>query len=150
LACAYQATQTWRACFQYPAHPRNPFIYGQTSPDFLRLVQRIRDLSELTPDGKAEFIGVYTDFPWPLPWYLRDFTRVGYWEELPESFLRQPPRVFVISPKLADTLPDDFYDRYLLEYYGQYHGAHLLLGIENDLWEAFMAQREAEIQATLE
>lgn len=141
LVIAYQGAQTWRACYQHPAHPRNPYIYGQTSPDFLRLTQRVRDLATLTEDGKNEFIGVYTDFPWPLPWYLRDFERVGYWEELPESLYALQPRIFAISPELAESLPETFLEGYLLEYYGHYHGAHLMLGIELDLWEEFMAHQ---------
>lgn len=141
IIVAYQATQTWRACYVHPAHPRNPYVYSQTSPDLLGLVQRGRELSDLAQVGKDELLGVYADYPWPLPWYWRDLPVVGYWETLPESFYAQPPRVFVISPKLAESLSPELAENYLLEYYGNYHGAHLMLAIENGLWERYMESR---------
>jgi uncharacterized protein (TIGR03663 family) len=81
LGLTHLGRQSLAANFRYPADPRNPYVYAQTSPDFMRLVGRVRDLAGFHRDGKAMLVKVVAppDEQWPLPWYLRDFKRVGYW-----------------------------------------------------------------------
>jgi predicted membrane-bound mannosyltransferase len=58
-----------------------------TSPDYLRLVARVRDLAALHPrrtDMLVEVVaGPYEQ--WPFPWYARGLGRVGYWSRAADA-----------------------------------------------------------------
>ncbi|MGB9893913.1 MAG: flippase activity-associated protein Agl23, partial [Candidatus Saccharicenans sp.] len=72
--------QTYLVNYYFHSYPDNPYVYAQTSPDFMRLVARVEELSQASKEGKNTFIRVIAppEETWPLPWYLRKYTRVGY------------------------------------------------------------------------
>jgi uncharacterized protein (TIGR03663 family) len=55
-----------------------PYSYAHTNRDFLGLVREIEAIAAANPAKKD--IGITVDSPehWPLPWYLREYSRVGY------------------------------------------------------------------------
>jgi uncharacterized protein (TIGR03663 family) len=63
-----------------PADPTNPYIYAHTSEDIFKITDRIREVANVNPEAKDMYIQVVCsdDDYWPLPWYLRDFTRVSW------------------------------------------------------------------------
>lgn len=65
--------------FLRPFDESNPYAYAHTSDDILGLAAEIGDLARrdgiLTPR-----IAVIAADPWPLPWYLRHFKQVGFWQ----------------------------------------------------------------------
>jgi len=75
------ARQSYRASYERPADPANPYVYAQTSPDFLRLVRAVERAAAAVPERTDLLVKVIAppDETWPLPWYLRTFGRVGYW-----------------------------------------------------------------------
>ena len=84
--------------FVYAADWRNPYVYGHTSPKFMKVVDRIEDIAAVHPDGKNIYIEVVCpeeDY-WPLPWYLRvrKFTNVGYFSQVNMDF---PPGAIIIA-----------------------------------------------------
>ncbi|HTE89864.1 MAG TPA: hypothetical protein VK639_12955 [Terriglobales bacterium] len=101
--------QAWRASFVYPADRRNPYVYAQTVPDLLNLVQRTEDLARVAPAGYetiVKIIATDSDY-WPLPWYLRRFKHLGWYEKLPDDPFAP---IVVVSSKL-DARLDDKSDR---------------------------------------
>jgi uncharacterized protein (TIGR03663 family) len=79
--------QAWRASFVYSADRRNPYVYAQTVPDLLNLVQRTDGLARIAPAGYetvVKIIAPENDY-WPLPWYLRRFKHIGWYEKLPDD-----------------------------------------------------------------
>ncbi len=88
LAAAGQlGWQAHRASFDDFGEPANPYVYAQPLKDAIRLADRVRAIAAVHPDGKAMHVQVICpdrDY-WPLPWYLRDFTRIGWFSEPPES-----------------------------------------------------------------
>jgi uncharacterized protein (TIGR03663 family) len=79
--------QAWRASVVYCADRRNPYVYAQTAPDLLNLVQRAEGLARVAPAGYETIVKVIapeSDY-WPLPWYLRRFKHVGWYDRLPED-----------------------------------------------------------------
>ncbi|MCJ7681300.1 MAG: hypothetical protein MUP70_11280, partial [Candidatus Aminicenantes bacterium] len=132
--------QSYRANFVYQADTRNPYVYAQTSTDFLNLVQRIRDLSALHPQKKRMFIKVITGpyETWPLPWYLRDFERIGYWEMLGNAGRLSDADVVITDKINTDILPASFLESVQSEYYGLRPEVLLAVHIRKDLWETFI------------
>ena len=57
---------------------RSAFPYVQTDRRFLDLVARVEQIGNHAGTGVATPIMVESAEYWPLPWYLRDYTNVGY------------------------------------------------------------------------
>jgi uncharacterized protein (TIGR03663 family) len=135
--------ESYRANFVYPADPRNPYVYAQTSPDFLRLIRRVEDLAAVHPDHRQMLIKVIADphEMWPLPWYLRRFGRVGYWQDAAAAGAAEDAGVIISDLSQASRLEPALQDRYITEYYGLRPNVFLLLHVRNDLWEEFLKAR---------
>jgi uncharacterized protein (TIGR03663 family) len=97
--------QAWRASFVYPADRRNPYVYAQTVPDLLNLVGRTEALARVAPEGHGTVVKIIapdSDY-WPLPWYLRRFKNVGWYEKLPDDPFAP---IVVVSSKLDARLDE--------------------------------------------
>jgi hypothetical protein len=127
----------------YCADPRNPYVYVQTSRDFLKLVERVKDLAGVHDDGYSMLIVVVADryATWPLPWYLRAFRRVGYWNETDELPDVSGAPVLIGTPELIERLPPEVLRDYQREYYGLRPGVLQVLCVRRPLWEAFLETR---------
>jgi predicted membrane-bound mannosyltransferase len=64
---------------------RNSYVYAQTRREFLSLVDRINTIAHLTGRGEQTSIAVMSPDYWPLPWYLRDYRRVGYYGQISDA-----------------------------------------------------------------
>jgi uncharacterized protein (TIGR03663 family) len=83
-AAALAALLTWDVqarVLRDPAGDRNPYAYAHTAADVSRLQQRVDALAGKDPAGRALRIAVVMDDAWPLPWYLRGFSQVGFWRD---------------------------------------------------------------------
>ena len=73
------AHDTRQRVFLHAADETNPYAYAHTSDDILGVPVEIQDLSSqhaiLSPR-----IAVIASDPWPLPWYLRHFEQVGFYQ----------------------------------------------------------------------
>jgi len=124
--------QSWLLSFRFSADPRNPFVYSHTSPDLINLIDRLELLAALHPDGKALRINVAGTEYWPLPWYLREYPNVGYWQELPAGS-NAPVQIFGFSGE--EEVPELDENIYMTELRGLREGVFLLIFIEHNLWE---------------
>ena len=92
---AQLAVQAWQSAInvKYSADPRNPWVYAQTSPGLLDLVDEVDAIAQASPDGRSVRINVIapdSDY-WPLPWYLRAYSEAGYFTNTPgHSFFDEP------------------------------------------------------------
>lgn len=106
LACAGQlAVQAWRASFVYSSDRRNPYVYAQTVPDLLNLAKRADGLGKSSADGFKTVVKVIapeSDY-WPLPWYLRRFENVGWYDKVPDD----PFAPIVIAASSLDARLDE-------------------------------------------
>ncbi|MFB3853532.1 MAG: flippase activity-associated protein Agl23 [Vicinamibacterales bacterium] len=141
--CGHLAFQAWRASFRFPADPRNPYAYAQTSTDFLRLIQRINDLASSHADGDRMFVAVIAGpyEQWPLPWYLRRMLRVGYWTDASNVPIPAGTPVVIASQANAEAVETSIARGYVAEHYGLRPGVLLTMYIEPGLWESFMETR---------
>jgi predicted membrane-bound mannosyltransferase len=75
------------------------YSYAHTKRDFQRLVNEVDSIAAGNPDGKNIGITVMSAEHWPLPWYLRDYTHAGYWNEVVDS---SEPILIVHENQVAD------------------------------------------------
>jgi uncharacterized protein (TIGR03663 family) len=57
---------------------RLPYVYMQTHREFISLVEEINAIAARSGSGRQTAIMVTSRDYWPLPWYLRDYSYVGY------------------------------------------------------------------------
>jgi uncharacterized protein (TIGR03663 family) len=106
---AHLGWQAWSGSFRFPADPRNPYVYAHTSTDVFTIVDRLNELARAHPDGLGMPLQVVSrENLWPLPWYLRRFTRVEWWNGVSDQARSAP--VIVITPDLEDALVRRLYD----------------------------------------
>ena len=137
--------QSFRANFKFYADPRNPYVYAHTSEDFLNLVRRINTAARYHPDGTQMLIKVIThpDEAWPLPWYLRTFTRVGYWQNAEEAGELQEVPLIISSVDITEKLWPHLQDTHQSEFYGLRPEVLLVLHIQKDLWNKILEKQAA-------
>ena len=107
-ATAHLTWQAHRASFVAYEDPNNPYVYAHTTSDVPLLARRIKEIAAVHPDGPAMHVQVICpdDDHWPLPWYLRDFSRVGWPSKMP----RGPAAPLIITqPAMKDAVLDYVY-----------------------------------------
>ena len=144
-AVLHLGVQNSRANFRYPADPRNPYVYAHTVPDFLRLSRRVTDIAALHPDRSGMLVKVIAGpyEQWPLPWYLRGMTRVGYWPSAADAGRFDDAPIVIAAQDQAGAIGASLGDRYVEEYFGLRPDVVLALFIERASWDRFVASREA-------
>ena len=79
VAAVLIAHDTRQCVFMHPADEDNPYAYAHTSEDLLGLPTELAQMAR--QEGLASpRIAVIAADPWPLPWYLRPYAQVGYWQ----------------------------------------------------------------------
>ncbi len=131
--------QAWRGSVAYAFDRRNPYVYAQTVPDLQHLVRRIEGIARISPTGYDTMVKVIApenDY-WPLPWYLRRFRQLGWYDQLPaEPFA---PMV-VVSSKLDARLDDKSDRKWIMAgLTEQRPGQFFELYVELDLWKKYVA-----------
>lgn len=125
---ALLALQTKVLCFDRPADDQNPFAYAHTSEDLLNLPPRLDQLVALNHLAQPRIDVIAAD-PWPLPWYLRKFSQVGYWQPGQPA---APADFLITTGSLSDALGSQL-QKYRPEYFGARPGVLLVLWIPPNL-----------------
>jgi hypothetical protein len=139
-ATAQLGLQAYHAVYVFPADPRNPYVYAHTAPALLKLVNRVDAISRFSPEGDATLIRIISpdgDY-WPLPWYLRRHTQVGYWPNISEP---ADAPIILTPAKLKPALTPQLREQYQSEIYALRPGVLWLVEIRKDLWDSFMKTR---------
>ena len=61
------------------------YVYAHTRRETLKLVDDINRISQRSPEGPLIGITIVSADYWPLPWYLRNYSRVGYFGRMAPS-----------------------------------------------------------------
>jgi uncharacterized protein (TIGR03663 family) len=62
-------------------NPKYVYVYAHTKRPMLQLVKELEKLASRSGGAQAGITIVSPDY-WPLPWYLRDYKRVGYYARM--------------------------------------------------------------------
>jgi predicted membrane-bound mannosyltransferase len=79
LTAGLIAHDTRQRVFANPANETNPYAYAHTSEDLLGLPAEIEEFARQNAIHSPRIAVIASD-PWPLPWYLRRFSEVGFWQ----------------------------------------------------------------------
>ena len=139
LGAGHLVWQAWQLDTTYAADQRNPYVYAQTSPDVLDLVGQVEKLAALSPEGHrmlTQVAAVEGDY-WPLPWYLRRFQQVGYWERLPADL---NAAALIVSPRFSDALTQT--KAHQMGIFGLRPGVFLELYVRDELWRQWLDKNQ--------
>jgi uncharacterized protein (TIGR03663 family) len=75
------------------------YVYAHTRRDTLRLLDAIDREAERLKQGHETGITIVSQDYWPLPWYLRDYGRVGYFGRMAET---NEPIIIASESQLAE------------------------------------------------
>lgn len=143
-ATAQLAWQAWRMNFAsdksnvpYCDTVKCPYTYSQTSPDIFRLMETIDSLAHVSPSGYGTIIEVMSpESYWPLPWYLRRYTAVGYFDRIPDQPLAP---IMIVSTALHAGFDERPEKSHLMAGYFQLRpGVFLELYVNVDLWAHYL------------
>ncbi len=137
---AWQAERA--TSFRYCASPHNPYVYATTLHAIDDVRKQMERLAAVHPDGRDMLVRVYVENCWPLPWYLRDFTRVGYWDAgVPAE---ADADVVLAAARWDEAVRAQTQDEYTVSLYGFRRDESLVLFVEDGLWRAFVEQQRAK------
>jgi uncharacterized protein (TIGR03663 family) len=108
-AGAHLAWQAFSGSFRFAADPRNPYVYAHTGTDVFPIVERLKALARVHPDGSAMPLQIISrENLWPLPWYLRGLSGVRWWNGVSDEAENAP--VIVVTPDMEPALVRRLYD----------------------------------------
>ncbi|HKO43624.1 MAG TPA: flippase activity-associated protein Agl23 [Pyrinomonadaceae bacterium] len=84
------------------------YVYAHTRRETLRLLDEINRIAQRTHNGYQTGITIVAPDYWPLPWYLRDYSRVGYFGRMVAS--NEP--IIIATQGQEDEVIKNFGDRY--------------------------------------
>ena len=84
------------------------YVYAHTRREMLALFDELNRVAESTKQGGQTGITIVSPDYWPLPWYLRDYTRVGYHGRMTSS--EEP--IIIASESQGAEVEATFGDRY--------------------------------------
>ncbi len=76
--------ESYLANYKYYAEPVNPYVYAHPTPDVITIANRVEEVAASVPEGHNTYIQIIctdNDY-WPLPWYLRSFNNIGWWNKV--------------------------------------------------------------------
>jgi hypothetical protein len=101
--------QARAASFQYAADPRNPWVYAHTGPDVFTILKQVDELAAADPAQRAAHIQVFTrENLWPLPWYLRRYSNVHWWNGVSDT--GPLANIILASPSMEPALLHRIYE----------------------------------------
>jgi len=109
LGVLHLGQQAYYINYKYFFDSRNPHIYGHTSLDVPKVVEKIKLMAAVDSTDKPPRIQVYcpeNDY-WPLPWYLRGY-QVEYGDVVSEK--TPPAPIILIQPSMEDALMRKLYE----------------------------------------
>ena len=106
LVIGAMARDVQNRVFRFAADENNPYAYAHTVEDLLRLPTRLEELAKEEHLTSPRIAVVAAD-AWPLPWYLRKFSQVGFWQPGQNT---GPADFFITSPEAAEKLADKLHN----------------------------------------
>jgi uncharacterized protein (TIGR03663 family) len=142
MICLLAALSGWiqskAAISRFSNDARNPYAYVPTTRDVTRLSAWLAGLSE---QDEADFsIAVIGTGYWPLPWYLREFEKVGYWANIEHHHVDHP--ILLVMPALFDEADEAFKLSHTSVPRGLRDNHPMMVFIRNDVWDSWMKESE--------
>ncbi len=141
----------------YADEDRNPYVYGHPIRKMMEIVNRIDELMAVSPQGAGTPITIVTRDCWPLPWYLRRYPRVSFYEDiapdgrLVTAFPMPEEQKILLGPIVVTDmykasgvnkgLMQKYGEEYAQSHFGLRQRVNLTLFVDPELWKSFVQAR---------
>jgi uncharacterized protein (TIGR03663 family) len=102
--------QMYQINFVHYDDDQYPYVYAHTKRPMLTMVDQIDRISKRIGTGTDTGIALVSPDYWPLPWYLRDYKKVGYYQQIVPT--NEP--LIIGSMAQEEQLKTTYGDRYVL------------------------------------
>jgi len=119
LALATSGYQMYELNFVHYDDDQYPYVYAHTRRDLLQMLGEIDRIANRLGTGTDTGIAMVSPDYWPLPWYLRDYKRVGYYQKVVPT--NEP--IIIASTVQEEQLKQAYDDRYVLVSSGKSDGS---------------------------
>jgi uncharacterized protein (TIGR03663 family) len=106
---AHLGWEAWGASFAQSDRPGNPYVYAHPTGDVVEIGKAVTALASASPSPISVVVCYQDGDYWPLPWYFRTITRVGWWSSVPDTL--PSADVVLVSPELESALTNALYER---------------------------------------
>ncbi len=103
--CGYQLYQL---NFVHYDDDQLPYVYAHTKRPMLAMIDEIDRIAQKNGTGTDTGIAIVSPDYWPLPWYFRDYKRIGYYQQIVPT--NEP--IIIGSEAQAEQLKATYGDRY--------------------------------------
>lgn len=138
--CIVMGIQSYWASYRGYTDPSNPYVYAQPVPDVADLGKQVQEISNASPQHDQMVIKVISvdNYYWPVPWYLRRFPNIGYYNDASDPIAP----VILASPEFDEELTKKLGDAYIQpRIYGVRSGVFLEVWVNFDLWKHYIETR---------
>lgn len=108
LLAAFCGFQLYQLNFVHYDDDVLPYVYAHTKRQMLQMTDEIDRIAEKNGTGTDTGIALVSPDYWPLPWYFRDFKKVGYYQQIVPT--NEP--VIIGSMAQEEDLKRNYADRY--------------------------------------
>lgn len=122
LIAGYCGFQLYQLNFVHYDDDQLPYVYAHTKRQMLTMVNQIDRISKLNGTGTDTGIAIVSPDYWPLPWYFRDYKKVGYYQQIVPT----NEAIIIGSEAQEEQLKSTYGDRYVLVSSGEDDGAYPL------------------------
>jgi uncharacterized protein (TIGR03663 family) len=103
------ASLAWASSVQYGADPSNPWVYAHTGNDVFLIMNELEALASVHPERRSLPVQIISrENLWPLPWYLRRFPGVRWWNGVSDTAPVAP--VILATPDMEPGIVRRLYD----------------------------------------
>ena len=110
LGLLHQIWQSRQLNFIHPCDPINPYVYAHPGKDIFIIEEKMNEIMVSNTQANNIRVDVMVENHgyWPLPWYLRSWTRIGWWDQVDPY--NSPAPVILISADLEDDFIKKIYE----------------------------------------
>src|SRR5438128_12570770 len=107
VVCSYQMYQL---NFVHYDNDQYAYVYAHTRRGMLAMLSQIDRIAKQLKTGNDTGVSIVSPDYWPLPWYFRDYKRVGYYQQIVPA--TEP--VIIGSVAEEEQMKSTYGDRYQL------------------------------------
>jgi len=110
VALSVLGYQMYQVNFVHYDDDQYPYVYAHTKREMLTMVDQVDSIAKRLGTGTDTGIALVSPDYWPLPWYLRDYKKVGYYQQIVPT--NEP--LIIGSIAQEEQLKTTYGDRYVL------------------------------------
>ncbi len=122
LALSLASYQLYQLNFVHYDDDQLPYVYAHTKRPMLAMIDRIESIAQKNGTGTDTGVAIVSPDYWPLPWYFRNYKKVGYYAQIVPT----NEAIIIGSKAQEDQLKSQFSDRYDVIDSGADEGAYPL------------------------